>query len=94
MVKIIKFPTKNVQYSDKFIKNVDPTAIGNFIKAETPTLSMRAADAMALAIIYSTYLQLVFDEEGSNVPTDLLQKFEDNDEKTFCWHTHDKKILH
>ena len=94
MVKIIKFPTKDVQYSDKFIKNVDPTAIGNFIKAETPTLSMRAADAMALAIIYSTYLQLVFDEEGSNVPKDLLQKFEDNDEKTFCWHTHDKKILH
>ena len=94
MVKIIKFPTKNVQYSDKFIKNVDPTAIGNFIKAETPTLSMRAADAMALAIIYSTYLQLVFDEEGDNIPTDLLQKFEDNDEKTFCWHTHDKKILH
>ena len=94
MVKIIKFPTKDVQYSDKFIKNVDPTAIGNFIKAETPTLSMRAADAMALAIIYSTYLQLVFDEEGNNIPTDLLQKFEDNDEKTFCWHTHDKKILH
>ena len=94
MVKIIKFPTKDVQYSDKFIKNVDPTAIGNFIKAETPTLSMRAADAMALAIIYSTYLQLVFDEEGDNIPTDLLQKFEDNDEKTFCWHTHDKKTLH
>jgi len=94
MVKIIKFPTKDVQYSDKFIKNVDPTAIGNFIKAETPTLSMRAADAMALAIIYSTYLQLVFDEEGSNVPKDILQKFQDNDEKTFCWHTHDKKTLH
>ena len=94
MVKIIKFPTKDVQYSDKFIKNVDPTAIGNFIKAETPTLSMRAADAMALAIIYSTYLQLVFDEEGNNVPKDILQKFEDNDEKTFCWHTHDKKTLH
>ena len=94
MVKIIKFPTKDVQNSDKFIKNVDPTAIGNFIKSETPTLSMRAADAMALAIIYSTYLQLVFDEEGSNIPKDLLQKFEDNDEKTFCWHTHDKKTIH
>ena len=94
MVKIIKFPTKDVRYSDKFIRNVNPTAIGNFIKSETPTLSMRAADAMALAIIYSTYLQLVFDEEGSNVPKDLLQKFEDNDEKTFCWHTHDKKTLH
>ena len=94
MVKIIKFPDTTKKYSDKFIKNVDPTAIGNFIKAETPTLSLRAADAMALAIIYSTYLQLVFDEEGSNVPIDLMQKFEDNDKQTFCWHTHDKKTLH
>ena len=94
MVKIIKFPRSKPEYSEHFIKNVSPTAIGNFIKAESPQLSLRAADAMALAIIYSTYLQLVFDEEGSNVPVDLMQKFEDNDQKTFCWHTHDKKTLH
>ena len=95
MVKIIKFPyRRRHEYSDHFIKNVDPTAIGNFIKAETPTLSLRAADAMALAIIYNTYLQLVFDEEGSNVPMELMQKFEDNDKQTFCWHTNDKKTLH
>ena len=55
MVKIIKFPTRSKpEYSDHFIKNVDPTAIGNFIKAESPQLSLRAADAIALAIIYST----------------------------------------
>ena len=94
MVKIIKFPRNKAEYSEHFIKNVNPTAIGNFIKAETPTLSLRAADAMALAIIYSTYLQLVFDEEGSNVPIELMQKFEDNDKQTFCWHTNDKKTLH
>ena len=94
MVKIIKFPRNKSEYSEHFIKSVSPTAIGNFIKAETPTLSLRAADAMALAIIYSTYLQLVFDEEGSNVPIDLMRKFEDNDQQTFCWHTHDKKTLH
>ena len=95
MVKIIKFPNRSrPEYSDHFIKNVSPTAIGNFIKAESPQLSLRAADAMALAIIYSTYLQLVFDEEGSNVPIELMQKFEDNDKQTFCWHTHDKKTLH
>ena len=84
MVKIIKFPKSKAEYSEHFIKNVNPTAIGNFIKAETPTLSLRAADAMALAIIYSTYLQLVFDEEGSNVPMELMRKFEDNDQQTFC----------
>ena len=95
MVKIIKFPNRSrTEYSDHFIKNVDPTAIGNFIKAESPTLSLRAAVAIALAIIYSTYLQLVFDEEGSNVPMELMQKFEDNDKQTFCWHTNDKKTLH
>ena len=94
MVKIIKFPRNQSEYSEHFIKSVSPTAIGNFIKAETPTLSLRAADAMALAIIYSTYLQLVFDEEGSNVPMELMQKFEDNDKQTFCWHTNDKKTLH
>ena len=94
MVKIIKFPRNKSEYSEQFIKNVNPTAIGNFIKTETPTLSLRAADAMALAIIYSTYLQLVFDEEGSSVPMELMQKFEDNDKQTFCWHTHDKKTLH
>ena len=94
MVKIIKFPRNKAEYSEHFIKNVNPTAIGNFIKAETPTLSLRAADAMALAIIYSTYLQLVFDEEGSNVPMELMQKFENNDKQTFCWHTNDKKTLH
>ena len=94
MVKIIRFPKREVKYSDKFIKDVSPTVIGNFIKTESPTLSLKAADAMALAIIYSTYLQLVFDEEGSNVPIDLMRKFEDNDKQTFCWHTHDKKTLH
>ena len=94
MVKIIRFPKREVKYSDKFIKDVSPTAIGDFIKTESPTLSLKAADAMALAIIYSTYLQLVFDEEGSNVPMELMRKFEDNDQQTFCWHTHDKKTLH
>ena len=42
-----------------------PNKIGDFIAKENPQISIRAADAMALAVIYSTYLQLVFDEEGS-----------------------------
>ncbi len=47
-------------YSDKFLRNVKPDAIGDFIKQQNPQLTLKAADAMALAIIYSTYLQLVF----------------------------------
>ena len=94
MSKILKFPNKKSPYSDRFLTNVKPNAIGDFILKQNPNMSLKAADAMALAIIYSTYLQLVFDEEGSNVPIDLMRKFEDNDKQTFCWHTHDKKTLH
>ena len=43
---------------------------------------------MALAIIYSTYLQLVYEEEGR--PT--LPPFEDFDH--YVWAAHDKKTLH
>jgi len=48
-------------------------------------MSIRAADAMALAVIYSTYLQLVFEEEGERVPVDILEKFEKNDHEAFMW---------
>jgi hypothetical protein len=40
---------------------------------------------MALAVIYSTYLQLVFEEEGERVPQDILEKFEKNNHETFMW---------
>ena len=87
MAVIFKFPNKKVsQYSDKFLKGIDPNKIGDFIQVQNPGMSTRAADAMALAVIYSTYLQLVFDEEGESIPTDILRKFEENDHDTFMWH--------
>ena len=49
---------------------------------------------MALAIIYSTHLQLVFEEEGSPIPTDVMQDFEDDNRDTFLWCADDKKTLH
>lgn len=99
MVKIIKFPIlgnkkSKSRYSEKFLKKVNPTKIGDFISVQNPHLSLRAADAMALAVIYSTYLQLVFDEEGSKVPLDVMDKFEQNDHETFCWWNNDPKTLH
>ena len=73
MTKIIKFPKRMKAYSDKFLRNVKPDAIGDFIKQQNPQLTLKAADAMALAIIYSTYLQLVFEEEGEAlVPFDEI----------------------
>ncbi len=51
-------------------------------------MSLKAADAMALAIIYSTYLQLVFEEEGNQE----LPAMDDFNE--YIWAAHDKKTLH
>ena len=64
MAVIFKFPGKRKQYSDHFLNSINPNKIGDFIQAQNSGMSLRAADAMALALIYSTYLQLVFDEEG------------------------------
>tara|TARA_B100000214_G_scaffold352276_1_gene307365 strand:+ start:339 stop:620 length:282 start_codon:yes stop_codon:yes gene_type:complete len=93
MVKILKFPFKKVRYSESFLRKVDPNKIGDFISKEHPDLSIRAADAMALAVIYSTYLSLVFEEEGKKVPVDVMNKFENNDYETFIWNN-DPKTLH
>lgn len=94
MSKIYKFPKSKKYYSEKFLAYIKPEAIGDFIKLQNPVMSVRAADAMALAIIYSTYLQLVFDEEGENVPDNILRALETNDAQTFIWNVDDKTTLH
>ena len=88
MSKILKFPKVKKPYSDKFLTGVKPNLIGDFIKKQNPHLSLKAADAMALAIIYSTYLQLVFEEEGNQI-VPSMDEFE-----TYIWAAHDKKTLH
>jgi hypothetical protein len=95
MNKILKFPKKSKKnYSETFLDNVKPEAIGDFIKSQNPDMCVRAADAMALAIIYSTYLQLVFDEEGHNVPDNIMDALEENDRSTFIWAANGKETLH
>ena len=51
MSKIYKFPKSKRNYSETFINNVKPDVIGDFIKDQHPHLTVRAADAMALAMI-------------------------------------------
>ena len=94
MSKILKFPKSKVAYSDKFLTGVKPNLIGDFIKRQNPDLSLKAADAMALAIIYSTYLQLVFDEEGQIVPVDIMNALDQDDPSTFIWASNGKETLH
>ena len=88
MSKILKFPKTKKLYSDKFLTGVKPNLIGDLIKRQNPHLSLKAADAMALAIIYSTYLQLVFEEEGNQI-VPSMDEFD-----TYIWAAHDKKTLH
>ena len=88
MSKILKFPKLKKVYSEKFLDGVKPNLIGDFIKKQNPHLSIKAADAMALAIIYSTYLQLVFEEEGNHI-IPSMDEFD-----TYIWAAHDKKTLH
>jgi len=94
MTKILKFPKNRKKYSEHFLNNIKPEAIGDFIKRQNPTMSIRAADAMALAIIYSTYLQLVFDEEGRNIPSNIMDVLEEDNHSTFIWAANDKETLH
>ena len=93
MAKIYKFPKDKELYSKKFMKNINPNAIGDFIHKQNPHLSLRAADAMALAIIYSTHLKLVFEEEKASIPIDVMQDFEENDHEMFLW-SKPKHTLH
>ena len=94
MSKLIKFPKGKKNYSEHFLDNIKPEAIGDFIKRENPSMSMRAADAMALAIIYKTYLQLVFDEEGHTVPDNILDALDEDDNSTFIWNQNGKQTFH
>jgi len=93
MAKLYKFPKKDKKYSKEFMDKINPNAIGDFIKEHNPHLTLRAADALALAIIYSTNLQLVFEEEGKDIPFDVMQSFEENEHAKFLW-AHGKKTLH
>ena len=83
---------QQIKQIHKFSTRVEMNAgtvdvIGDFIKEQHPHLTLRAADAMALAIIYSTYLQLVFEEEG-----EMVIPFEEVEQ--YIWAANDKKTLH
>jgi len=93
MAKLYKFPNKNKKYSTEFMDKINPNAIGDFIKEHNPHLTLKAADALALAIIYSTHLQLVFEEEGKDIPINVMKEFETNSHEQFLW-TDGKKTLH
>ena len=69
MAKILKFKRKS--FAEDFIKHVKPDKIADFVQKDNPNMPVNIVDAMALAMIYNTYLQLLIDEESIPV-TDIV----------------------
>ena len=90
MSKVIKFPKEKIEYSDHFYRKVDPKAVTHHIKMLHPKLSPKVAHAIALALIYTTYVELVLDEE--EIPQEIVDKVRNNDFKSFIDKTSDKRL--
>ena len=90
MTKIVKFPKDKIEYSDRFFRKVDPKAVTHYIRMSNSKLSAKVAHAIALALVYSTYVQLVLDEE--KIPQDIVEKVRNNDFKSFIDNSHDKRL--
>ena len=90
MTKIIKFPKEKIEYSDRFFRKVNPRAVTNHIRMLHPKLSPKVAHAIALAVIYGTYVELILDEE--DVPTEIVDQVKNKDFKSFIEDIHGKRL--
>ena len=90
MSKVIKFPKDKIEYSDRFYRKVDPKAVTHCIRMSHPKLTPKVAHAIALALIYTTYVELVLDEE--EIPQEIVDKVRSNDFKSFIDKTGDKRL--
>ena len=53
-------------------------------------MSAKVAHAIALALVYKTYVELVLDEE--KIPQDIVDKVKNNDFQSFIDNSHDKML--
>lgn len=90
MSKLFKFPKERIEYSDRFFKKIDPKGITKFIKMNNPELSAKVAHAIALTLVYSTYAELVFDEE--KIPQEIVDKVRNKDFKSFINNRNDRSL--
>ena len=90
MTKIVKFPKEKIEYSDRFFRKVNPRAVTHHISMLHPKLSPKVAHAIALALIYTTYVELVLDEE--EIPQEIIDQVRNNDFKSFIDKTRDKRL--
>ena len=90
MTKIVKFPKEKIEYSDRFFRKVNPRAVTHHINMLHPKLPPKVAHAIALALVYTTYVELVLDEE--EIPQEIMDKVRSNDFKSFIDKTSDKRV--
>ena len=90
MSKVIKFPKDKIEYSDHFFRKVNPKTVTHCIRMSNPKLSPKVAHAIALALIYTTYVELVLDEE--EIPQEIIDQVRNNDFKSFIDKTRDKRL--
>lgn len=90
MTKIVKFPKNKNEHSVRFFRKVDPKTVTHCIRMSNPKLSAKVAHAIALALVYTTYLELVLDEE--KIPQDIVDKLRNNDFQSFIDNSHDKRL--
>ena len=90
MSKIIKFPKDKIEYSDRFYRKIDPKVVTHHIMMLHPKLSPKVAHAIALALIYTAYVELVLDEE--KIPKEIVEKVRNNDFKSFIDKKSDKRL--
>ena len=90
MAKIIKFPKEKIKYSDHFFRKVNPRSVTHHISMLHPKLSPKVAHAIALALVYTTYVELVLDEE--EIPQEIVDKVRNNNFKSFIDKTSDKRL--
>ena len=90
MTKIVKFPKNKIEYSDRFFRKIDPKAVTHCIKMSNPKLSAKVAHAIALALVYTTYVELVLDEE--EIQQEIVDRVRNNDFKSFIDNSNDKRF--
>ena len=62
MAKIYNFP--EYLKSERFMDKANPIKVAQYLTFENPDMPDRVANSMALAMIYSTYLSMVCQEEN------------------------------
>ena len=87
---VTSFPKDKIECSDRFFRKVDPKAVTHHINMLHPKLSPKVAHAIALALIYTTYVELVLDEE--KIPQEIIEQVRNNDFESFIDKTSDKRL--